>query len=58
MVHLRCVLGYFTNVPLDKIPNVAIPLHTLIELRPKPDGSMEVSVCMLDDIMDTLPCCK
>ena len=39
---LRCVLGYFTNTPLEQIPNVAIPLHTLIELRPKPDGTMEV----------------
>ena len=32
----RCVLGYFTDTPLDEIPNVAIPLHTLIELRPRP----------------------
>ena len=30
---LRAVLGYFTNTPLEEIPNIHVPLHTLIELR-------------------------
>ena len=39
---LRAVIGYFTNTPLEEIPNVHVPLHTLIELRPNPDGTMQV----------------
>ncbi|KAG1663909.1 hypothetical protein FOA52_002672 [Chlamydomonas sp. UWO 241] len=39
---LRAILGYFTNTPLEDIPNLEIPLHTIIELRPRPDGTMEV----------------
>uniref|UniRef100_A0A7R9VHD7 6-phosphofructo-2-kinase domain-containing protein n=1 Tax=Chlamydomonas euryale TaxID=1486919 RepID=A0A7R9VHD7_9CHLO len=39
---LRAVLGYFTNAPLDTIPTLQIPLHTIVELRPRPDGTMEV----------------
>ncbi|KAL6745907.1 6-phosphofructo-2-kinase-domain-containing protein [Haematococcus lacustris] len=37
---LRAVLGYFMGVPLDDIPSLEIPLHTLIELTPMPDGTM------------------
>ncbi|KAG1672615.1 hypothetical protein FOA52_002095 [Chlamydomonas sp. UWO 241] len=41
---LRAILGYFTNTPLEDIPNAGVPLHTLIELRPRQDGSMEVEM--------------
>ncbi|KAK9817958.1 hypothetical protein WJX72_004907 [[Myrmecia] bisecta] len=37
---LRALYGYFTKVPLAEIPRLEIPLHTLIELVPKPDGRM------------------
>jgi 6-phosphofructo-2-kinase / fructose-2,6-biphosphatase 3 len=37
---LRVLYGYFMNIPQEKIPTLSIPLHTLIELTPKPDGSM------------------
>ncbi|WIA42087.1 hypothetical protein OEZ86_009363 [Tetradesmus obliquus] len=40
---LRAIFGYFMAIPLEKIPRLDIPLHTLIELQPRPDGTMEVS---------------
>jgi len=39
---LRAILGYFTNTPLEAVPMADIPLHTLVELSPRPDGDMEV----------------
>ncbi|MEW5299781.1 MAG: hypothetical protein WDW36_002760 [Sanguina aurantia] len=39
---LRAILGYFTAAPLESIPTLEIPAHTLIELRPRPDGTMDV----------------
>ncbi|KXZ51897.1 hypothetical protein GPECTOR_11g330 [Gonium pectorale] len=36
---LRALLGYFMAVPLEKVPNEDIPLHTLLELQPLPDGT-------------------
>lgn len=39
---LRCIYGYFTATPPNEIPLLEIPLHTLIELRPRSDGTMEV----------------
>ena len=37
---LRALYGYFTKTPLRDIPRLEVPLHTLIELVPKPDGRM------------------
>ncbi|PNW72565.1 hypothetical protein CHLRE_16g691888v5 [Chlamydomonas reinhardtii] len=37
---LRAVYAYFMNVPPEDIPRLAMPLHTLIELTPMPDGTM------------------
>ena len=37
---LRVIYGYFTQKPIEEIPNMSIPLHTLIELTPYPDGKM------------------
>eukprot|EP00955_Chlamydomonas_euryale_P076511 362692-Chlamydomonas_euryale.AAC.2 len=31
-----CVAGYFMRTPLEEIPRVSIPLHTLLELTPMP----------------------
>lgn len=39
---LRVIYGYFMNVSPDQIPTLPIPLHTLIELTPRPDGTMHV----------------
>lgn len=41
---LRAILGYFTNAPLKDIPTLEVPLHTLIELRPRPDGTMAIEM--------------
>lgn len=37
---LRVIYGYLMNVPQHEIPTLNVPLHTLIELTPKPDGTM------------------
>lgn len=37
---LRVMYGYFMGIPQEQIPSLEIPLHTLIELTPMPDGSM------------------
>ncbi|GIL67685.1 hypothetical protein Vafri_21012 [Volvox africanus] len=37
---LRAVYAYFMNVPPEDIPRLSMPLHTLIELTPMPDGTM------------------
>lgn len=37
---LRALYGYFMNQSLDKVPVIDIPLHTLLELTPKADGTM------------------
>lgn len=37
---LRCLYGYFHRIPLADIPRLEMPLHTLIELVPMPDGNM------------------
>lgn len=37
---LRVLYGYFMNRPLEEVPRIEIPLHTLMELTPKADGTM------------------
>ncbi|KXZ48046.1 hypothetical protein GPECTOR_30g141 [Gonium pectorale] len=37
---LRAVYAYFMGVAPEDIPRLAMPLHTLIELTPMPDGTM------------------
>ncbi|KAK9918087.1 hypothetical protein WJX75_001099 [Coccomyxa subellipsoidea] len=37
---LRALYGYFMKIPLSDVPRLEIPLHTLIELVPTPDGRM------------------
>ena len=39
---LRVIFGYFNGLHPEAIPTVSIPLHTLIELSPRPDGTMSV----------------
>lgn len=36
---LRVVYGYYMGVPLEDVPNLEMPLHTLIELTPQPNGT-------------------
>lgn len=39
---LRVVFGYLMAKPQEEIPCISIPLHTLIELTPMPNGQMSV----------------
>jgi len=39
MNFLFLIKAYFTTVPLETMPNVQVPLHTLYRLRPKPYGA-------------------
>jgi 6-phosphofructo-2-kinase/fructose-2,6-biphosphatase len=40
---LRVLVGYLLACPQDSVPGISIPLHTLIELTPRPDGTMSVA---------------
>jgi broad specificity phosphatase PhoE len=31
---LRCVYAYFNNIPVENIPYLSIPLHTVIKITP------------------------
>lgn len=46
----RALYGYFMNKPLSDIPTLEIPLHTIIELTPKPDGTMLEERIPLDPV--------
>jgi len=35
---LRCILGYFLDKPLEGLPYIKVPLHTLIKLTPQAYG--------------------
>ncbi|KAH3661952.1 hypothetical protein OGAPHI_006131 [Ogataea philodendri] len=37
---LRCIYAYFMNSPQEKSPWMSIPLHTLIRLEPRADGTI------------------
>lgn len=37
---LRVLYGYFMKVDIHELPELEMPLHTLIELTPMPDGTM------------------
>jgi 6-phosphofructo-2-kinase / fructose-2,6-biphosphatase 3 len=38
---LRCLYAYFMERPLEEVPHLPIPLHTLIEITPKAYGCVE-----------------
>ena len=39
---LRAIVAYFMRIPLEKCPNIEIPLHTILEITPMPDGTMSL----------------
>lgn len=43
---LRVIYGYFTQQPIESIPTITVPLHTVIELTPYPDGKMKEQRCV------------
>ncbi|CAG8467704.1 5224_t:CDS:2 [Ambispora gerdemannii] len=50
---LRCIYGYFLNLPQDDLPYIKIPLHTVIKLTPKAYGCDEVRYKVDVDAVDT-----
>ena len=40
---LRCLYAYFFDLPVDEIPYLSIPLHTLIRLDPRTVGKLYTS---------------
>jgi broad specificity phosphatase PhoE/predicted kinase len=38
---LRCLYGYFLDLPANMIPRLSLPLHTIIRLQPKALGCTE-----------------
>ncbi|KAJ3020906.1 UNVERIFIED_CONTAM: hypothetical protein HDU68_009906 [Siphonaria sp. JEL0065] len=38
-VVMRTLLSYFCNIPLDEMPTMTVPLHTLYKVTPKPYGA-------------------
>lgn len=38
---LRCLYGYFANIPIETIPNLSIPLNTIIKFVPEAYGFTE-----------------
>lgn len=41
---LRCIYAYFMNVSQDRSPWMMVPLHTLIQLEPRPYSTAETRV--------------
>ena len=35
---LRCIMGYFLDRPVEDLPYIKVPLHTLIKLTPQAYG--------------------
>lgn len=50
---LRCVLGYFLDTPLDEIPYLHVPLHTIIKLTLHGYGYTMETVKMPIECVDT-----
>ena len=50
---LRCILCYFTERPLDELPYVKVPLHTLIKLTPVAYGCEVEMIPFKIDAVDT-----
>jgi broad specificity phosphatase PhoE len=44
---LRCLYAYFLDIPMEELPYLAIPLHTLIKLEPMAYGCKEKRVKIL-----------
>ncbi|GAA5881150.1 hypothetical protein JCM1840_001622 [Sporobolomyces johnsonii] len=50
---LRCLYGYFHNLPQEELPYIKIPLHTVIKLTPKAYGCDEERFALPIEAVDT-----
>jgi 6-phosphofructo-2-kinase/fructose-2,6-biphosphatase 2 len=44
---LRCLYAYFLDIPMEELPYLSVPLHTLIKLEPMAYGCKEKRVKIL-----------
>jgi len=49
---IRALYGYFADVPVERIPHLPIPLHTVIELTPRAYGVAETRHRLVDAVGD------
>ncbi|KAI9295439.1 bifunctional 6-phosphofructo-2-kinase/fructose-2,6-bisphosphate 2-phosphatase [Neoconidiobolus thromboides FSU 785] len=50
---LRCIYGYFMDLPQSEIPYIKIPLHTVIKLTPMAYGTVEERFSAEIEAVDT-----
>jgi broad specificity phosphatase PhoE len=48
---LQCIYAYFLEIPNKEIPNVEMPLGTMVELKPKAYGVFERRISVDTDTM-------
>lgn len=50
---LRCIYAYFMNKPLNELPYINVPLHTVIKLTPRAYGCDEEKYSLNIEAVDT-----
>jgi len=45
---LRALYAYFMDKPLEQIPHLEVPLHSVVELQPNPYGIQETFHQLMD----------
>eukprot|EP00697_Spironema_sp_BW2_P000159 gnl/Spiro4/10217_TR5430_c0_g1_i1.p1 gnl/Spiro4/10217_TR5430_c0_g1~~gnl/Spiro4/10217_TR5430_c0_g1_i1.p1 ORF type:complete len:602 (+),score=65.35 gnl/Spiro4/10217_TR5430_c0_g1_i1:145-1950(+) len=41
---VRCLYAYIQDLPLERVPHIDIPLHTVIKIQPGPYGDQQVTM--------------
>jgi len=50
---LRALYAYFADKPLEEVPNIEIPLHTIIEIQMGVAGVQEKRYKLMDAVHPT-----
>lgn len=50
---IRCLLAYFLDKPLDELPYLRVPLHTIIKLQPTAYGCSQELIKLAVEAVDT-----
>jgi 6-phosphofructo-2-kinase/fructose-2,6-biphosphatase len=50
---LRALYAYFADKPLEELPNIEIPLHTIIEIQMGVAGVQEKRYKLMDAVNST-----
>lgn len=43
---MRCIVGYFMDLPKEEVPYIKVPLHTIIKLTPTAHSELMHSVSL------------